>query len=105
MIYWLSDKAEKAWDSCPFLSGIVCDVNCENLKGHIILELEIDDDFSYQLDLGDCTGLSDSDVNERFCRRFGIFVSAYEDSGEWCGPILEELEKLRDEFLKTLENN
>jgi hypothetical protein len=106
MIYWMSDKVNKVWDEkCPWLKGIVCEIHDEELKGHIVLQLEINDDEWYQLDLGVCDGISDEAINERFVRKFGDFVKEYEDSDECCGPILEDLEELRDEFLKTIENN
>lgn len=105
MIHWLSEKVEKAWDEkCPWLDAIVCEIHDESLKGHIVLQLEITDDDCYQIDLGMCDGLSKEEINRRFVEKFGDFVKAYEDSDECCGPILEDLEELRFEFLKTLEN-
>ena len=104
MIEWLSNEVEAAWDSYPFLDGIVCEIHDEELKGHIVIQLELMDDFTYQLDLGDCTGLSNPEINERFCRKFGEFVKAYEDSDEYFGPALEDIEELRDKFLKSIES-
>lgn len=103
MISWMSEKVEKVWDEkCPWLKGIICEIHDESLKGHIVIQLEITDDDYFQLDLGMCEGLSDEEINERFVRKFGDFVKDYEDWEECCGPILEDLEEMRDELLKTL---
>lgn len=104
MISWMSDKVVNVWDEkCPWLKGIICEIHDESLKGHIVIQLEITDDDYLQLDLGMCEGLSDAEINERFVRKFGEFVKEYEDYDECCGPVLEDLEEMRDELLKTLQ--
>lgn len=105
MICWMSDKINEIWDEkCPWLKCIVCEIHDESRKNHIVLQLDLDDENSYQMDLGVCEGLPDEEINRRFVEKFGEFVKTYEEWDECCGPVLEDLEELRDEFLKTIEN-
>ena len=107
MISWLGKGEEMAWDEyCPWLSAVVCEVHDDDLKGHIVLQFEgIEPDdidskwYEYQLDLGDCSGFTDTEINERFCNRFQELVDEYENDDECCGPILDDLRAFADEIL------
>ena len=104
MIDWMSEKVEKVWDdSNTGLVGIVCEIHDESLKGHIVLQLELGEDFKYQLDLGDCSELSNAEINERFVRKFPDFVKVYENSEDCCGPLAEDLKELSNKFLATID--
>ena len=104
MIYWMSDKINEIWDEkCPWLKCIVCEIHDDELKGHIVLELEIDDENYYQLDLGVCDGLSDEEINARFVGKFGEFVKEYESWDDCCGPVLEDLEEMMEEFAESIK--
>lgn len=105
MIEWLDDNVEKLWDDyCPWLQAVVCEIHDKSLKGHIVLQIEgIDDDFDggwYQLDLGDCTGLSNGEINRRFCEEFKTLVDEYESYEGCCGPILDQLRDFSNEILE-----
>ena len=108
MISWMSEDVSSLWDKANSdglsLVGLICDIhpNCKTLRGHVIIQLEIADDFTYQLDLGDCTGLSDKEINDRFIRRFPNFVKAYDDFDDCVFIILESLQELSDKFLATI---
>lgn len=106
MISWMSKEVDELWDKANSdgigLNGIVCEIHDEELKGHIIIQLEIGDDYSYQLDLGDCTGLSDKEINERFVRKFPDFIKEYENDENCIGPLVEDLQELSDKFLATI---
>ena len=106
MIHWMSEKVEKAWDNHNDIGlvGLVCEIHDEALKGHIVIQLEIGDDYSYQLDLGDCRGLADADINRRFVERFPEFVRAYEASEECIGPLMDDLWELADDFENAINN-
>ena len=96
MIYWMSDKVNKVWDEkCPWLKGIVCEIHDEELKGHIVLQLELH--VVAGLVLAVPVGAHAADLAP------GDFVKEYENWDECCGPVLEDLEEVRDAFLKTLE--
>lgn len=111
MIAWMSKDVDELWDKANsdglFLVGLICDIhpNCKTLRGHVIIQLECVayfTDFTYQLDLGDCTGLSDKEINDRFIRRFPNFVKAYGDFNDCVFTILESLQELSDKFLATI---
>ena len=106
MIYWMSDEVNRIWDESPDIGliGTICEIRDEALKGHVVIQLEIGDNFYYQLNLGDCNGLSDVEINERFVRKFPEFVDFYEKSDECIGPLVEDLRELSDKFLATIES-
>lgn len=80
MIHWMSDRTEKIWDeTCPWLMGFVCEIHDPELKGHIVIELEANDEDSWQIDLGDCTGLEDAMIDRRFCETFANWADDNED--------------------------
>ena len=107
MISWLSKAVDKLWDDANSdglrLCGYVCEIHNDALRGHVVIQLEIGDDFIYQLHLGNCTGLSNDEINRRFVERFQNFVKAYDDWDDCCFPILERLQTLSDDFLATLK--
>ena len=107
MISWLSNEVDKLWNNANSeglgLSGFVCETHDEDVRGHIVILFEIGDDFYYQLHLGDCTGLSDDEINSRFVERFKNLVKAYDDYDDCCFPILERLQSLSDSFLATIK--
>ena len=98
MVSWMSEEVDKAWDdNCPFLIGVICEIRGEELKGHIVMQLE-EGDFVYQLDLGDCRGLKDEEIDRRFRDNFHKFVDAYADYDDCSFGELEKLEG----FLKDI---
>ena len=107
MISWMSKEADKLWDDANSnglaLGGFVCEIHNGDLRGHVVIQLEIGDDFLYQLDLGDCAGLANDEINSRFMERFKNFVKAYDDYDDCCFPVLERLQALSDDFLATIK--
>ena len=103
MIKWMSKEVEKAWDERDDIGlvGLVCEIHDHALKGHVVIQLEVCD-YIYQLDLGDCTGLSDAEINARFVNLFPQFVDAYEADPDCFGPLVEDLRELADAFKKTI---
>ena len=103
----MSKEVDKLWDDANSdglsLSGFVCEIHNDDLRGHVVIQLEISDDFLYQLDLGDCTGLPNEEINRRFVERFQNFVRAYDDFDDCCFPVLESLQSLSDGFRATIK--
>lgn len=98
MIKWMSEEVNKAWDdNCPFLFGIICETHGDELKGHIVIQLE-DGDFVYQLDLGDCSDIADEEIDRRFRDNFHQFVDAYADCDDCSFAELEKLEGLLEDI-------
>lgn len=98
MIHWMSDKINDLLDTFEdsnerhiHLPFIVC---CNARRGHVELCLVLWDEIYKHLDLGDCTGLSDAEINARFVKEFASFANHYakeEDANEIIADYLTDL--------------
>ena len=81
MIHWMSDEVNDLLDNFKDGDGThipivftVCDGTPE---GHIELRMEVMDDVEAHIYLGDCTGLSDAEVNACFVKAFAEMANNY----------------------------
>ena len=108
MISWMSKEVEEIWDRYNAnglsLIGIMCEISPlnEQLKGHKVMQLEIGEDICHQIDFGDCTGMTDEEINERFIKVFHHFVNMCDEDEEVPFTIVEDLIAMCDEFDATL---
>ena len=101
MIYWMSKEVSDILDgatSTPIIL-VVCSGSPE---GHIELCCEIGDDFETHIYLGDCTGLTDAEINARFVKEFAKVAEEYGKRKDALWHIADYLETFSQAMLNTL---
>lgn len=81
MIHWMSKEVNNLLDNFKDADGYHIPLSltvCEDSpKGHIELCMEVMDELSAYIHLGDCTGLSDAQINARFVKEFAEMANNY----------------------------
>lgn len=87
MIHWMSEKVSDAIDTHRDADGnwfplscAVCETRSGKMAGHVVVQVELSDDFSTQIDLGDCRGLADEAICRRFVEEFPKVAAACRES-------------------------
>lgn len=100
MIYWMSKEvSDLIEDSAVPIRLMVCSGSPE---GHIELSCEFGDTINPHIDLGDCTGLSDAEINARFVKEFAKVAERYLKRSDLLWNIADYLETLSQAMLDTL---
>ena len=107
MIHWMSEDVSNLIDTYTDGNGTyipLAFVVCEGAeKGHIELLCEVTDEFSTHIILGDCSSLTDAEINERFIREFAKVAVSYKETCETANEIVANyLESLADAMARTL---
>jgi len=102
MIHWMSDKVNDLLDNFKDGDGnhipialTVCD---GSPKGHIELCMEVIDETEIYITLGDCTWLTDAQINARFIGKFQVI--RFEDI--FSEPVADYFYALGTAMEKTL---
>lgn len=99
MIYWLSKEvSDLIEDSAVPIRLMVCSGSPE---GHIELSCEFGD-LEPHIDLGDCTGLTDAEINARFVKEFAKVAERYLKRSDLLWHIADYLDTFAKAMLDTL---
>lgn len=100
MIYWMSKEvSDLLQDSAIPIRLMVCSGSPE---GHIELSCEIGDTIDTHINLGDCTGLTDAEINARFVKEFDKMTKRYLRRADLLWNIADYLENFAQAMLDTL---
>lgn len=100
MIYWMSKEvSDLIEDSAVPIRLMVCS---GSPKGHIELSCEFGDTINPHIDLGDCTGLTDAEINARFVKEFAKVAKRYLKRSDLLWNIAGYLETFSQAMLDTL---